>query len=220
MPSELSQVVIAGFEESGAYIYLRNVNGLLALAQMGVLEVHPWNAHVDRPDRPDQIIFDLDPGNGLGFADVVSAAHEIRAALLDQGLVSFAKTTGGKGVHVVVPIERRYTWQQVKAFARSFGEMMSREAPDRYLTRISIVERRGRIFIDYLRNDATSTAVAPYSTRSRPGAPVSTPLTWDELTPTLNPLSFTIETVPQRLQDLKRDPWAEHLKTKQRLPWS
>jgi len=142
----------------------------------------------------------------------------VRKALDGLGLHSFAKTTGGKGVHVVVPIERRHEWPQVKAFAKLMAERFAAEAPTRYLTRISKAERRGRIFIDYLRNDPTSTAVAPYSTRSRLGAPVSTPIAWEELTPSLDPASFTIATVPARLEGLRQDPWAEIDEVKQRLP--
>ena len=218
VPSELSEVEISGFEESGAYLYITDVKGLVALVQMGVLEIHPWNARADRPERPDRVIFDLDPGEGLAFGDVVAGAHEVRARLSDLGLVSFAKTTGGKGLHVVVPIERRHEWPDVKRFARSLAEAIAADAPTRYLTRISIAERRGRIFIDYLRNDPTSTAVAPYSTRSRVNAPVATPVTWDEVTPALDPARFTIRTVPERLRGLNADPWADIDRIRQRLP--
>ena len=218
VPSELSEVEISGFEESGAYLYITDVKGLVALVQMGVLEIHPWNARADRPERPDRVIFDLDPGEGLAFKDVVAGAHEVRARLSDLGLVSFAKTTGGKGLHVVVPIERRHEWPDVKRFARSLAEAIAADAPTRYLTRISIAERRGRIFIDYLRNDPTSTAVAPYSTRSRVNAPVATPVTWDEVGTELDPARFTIRTVPERLRGLNADPWADIDRIRQRLP--
>ena len=218
VPSELSEVEISGFEESGAYLYITDVKGLVALVQMGVLEIHPWNARADRPERPDRVVFDLDPGEGLAFEDVVAGAHEVRARLSDLGLVSFAKTTGGKGLHVVVPIERRHEWPDVKRFARSLAEAIAADAPTRYLTRISIAERRGRIFIDYLRNDPTSTAVAPYSTRSRVNAPVATPVTWDEVAPGLDPARFTIRTVPERLRGLNADPWADIDRIRQRLP--
>jgi bifunctional non-homologous end joining protein LigD len=218
VPSELSEVEISGFEESGAYLYITDVKGLVALVQMGVLEIHPWNARADRPERPDRVVFDLDPGEGLAFEDVVAGAHEVRARLSDLGLVSFAKTTGGKGLHVVVPIERRHEWPDVKRFARSLAEAIAADAPTRYLTRISIAERRGRIFIDYLRNDPTSTAVAPYSTRSRVNAPVATPVTWDEVGPALDPAAFTIRTVPERLRGLNADPWADIDRIRQRLP--
>lgn len=218
VPEELSEVEVPGFEESGAYLYIRDRKGLVAMVQMGVLEIHPWGARIDRPDRPDRVIFDLDPGEGLSFPDVVAAALEVKQALEKLGLRSFAKTTGGKGLHVVAPIDRRREWKEVKAFAKRFAEGMANEQPAKYLTRISIAERAGRIFIDYLRNDPTSTAIAPYSTRSRPGAPVATPLHWDEVTPKLDPARLTLETVPQRLRDLGRDPWEEIHEVRQGLP--
>ncbi|HEX8664807.1 MAG TPA: non-homologous end-joining DNA ligase [Beijerinckiaceae bacterium] len=218
VPSELGEVDIPGFEESGAYLYVKDAKGLVALVQMGVLEVHPWGARIDRPDRPDRIVFDLDPGEGLGFPDVAEAAHEVRAFLKDLGLVSFPKTTGGKGVHVVVPVDRRCDYPRAKAFAKATAEAIAARTPTRYLTRVSKAERRGRIFIDYLRNDATATAVAPYSTRSRAGAPVATPLTWEELTPKLDPQAFTIKTVPGRLKEIGGDPWRDMGKVRQGLP--
>jgi DNA ligase D len=218
VPAELGEVEVPGFEESGAYLYVSDTRGLVALVQMGVLEIHPWGARNDRPDRPDRVIFDLDPGEGLSFADVVAAALEVRGVLSALGLESYPKTTGGKGLHVVVPIERRHEWAEVKAFAKQVAEKMSAQNPSRYLSRISIAERRGRIFIDYLRNDPTSTAIAPYSTRSRPGAPVATPLAWNEVTPQLDPARLTLETVPQRLKDIGGDPWREIDKVRQRVP--
>jgi DNA ligase D len=218
VPPELGEVNVPGFEESGAYLYVRDVRGLVAMVQMGVLEMHPWNALVDRPERPDQIVFDFDPGEGLGFKDVVAGAHELRERLSRMGLTSFAKTTGGKGVHVVVPIERRHEWREAKTFARSTAEAMAADNPERYLTKISIAERRGRIFIDYLRNDPTSTAVAPYSTRARAGCPVSVPVAWEELTPALDPASFNLRTVPGRVATMNADPWVGMREVKQRLP--
>jgi bifunctional non-homologous end joining protein LigD len=218
VPDQLGQVEISGFEDSGAYLYISDAKGLVALVQMGVLEIHPWGARVDNPERPDRIVFDLDPGEGLAFADVATAAGELRATLKGIGLKGFLKTTGGKGLHVVVPIERRYAWREVKTFAKTLAEHMAAKAPARYLTRISKAERRGRIFIDYLRNDPTSTAVAPYSTRARAGATVATPLAWEELSGGLDPTTFNVETVPSRLRRLRRDPWAEMGKLRQRLP--
>jgi len=218
VPAELGQVPIAGFEESGAYLYIRDAKGLVALVQMGVLELHPWGARIDRPERADRVVFDLDPGEGLGFAEVVAAAHDLRAVLEAMGLQSFPKTTGGKGLHLVLPIERRHEWPEVKAFAKRVAEAMAAREPARFLTKISIAARRGKIFIDYLRNDPTSTAVAPYSTRSRAGAPVATPLDWAELAASLDPAAFNLETIPARLARLGHDPWADIDKVRQRLP--
>jgi bifunctional non-homologous end joining protein LigD len=183
-----------------------------------VLEIHPWGVTVEHPDKADRIVFDLDPDEGLGFGDVVAAAREVKARLKRLGLESFVKTTGGKGLHVVVPVEPTADWREVKSFARGLSAEMAADAPDKYLTKVSKAERAGRIFIDYLRNDPTSTAVAPYSSRARPGAPVATPLRWDELGPRLDPKAFTIRTVPGRLSRQRIDPWAGMPTLRQRLP--
>jgi bifunctional non-homologous end joining protein LigD len=216
VPSELGEVPVPGFDEP--YLFVRDVQGLVALVQMGVLEIHPWGARNDNPERPDRMVFDLDPGDGLSFADVIAAAREVRATLDSVKLTSFLKTTGGKGLHLVVPIARRYDWQQVKAFAKRAAEKLAKEKPERYLIRMSKAERRGRILIDYLRNDPTSTAIAPYSTRSREGAPVATPLAWDELDDKLDPKVFNEKTVPERLKTLRQDPWKDIGGMKQPLP--
>jgi DNA ligase D len=215
VPDELGEVKIAGFAEP--YLYIKDTAGLIALVQMGVLEIHPWGARVDRTDRPDRIVFDLDPGEGLDFAAVAAAALEVRARLESLGLAAFAKTTGGKGMHVVVPIARRHTWPAVKAFAKATAAAIAADAPERFLTRIAKAERKGRIFIDYLRNDPTATAVAPYSTRARAGAPVAMPLAWDEVTPKLDPTEFTIAGARRRIARTP-DPWAEIDKHASALP--
>ena len=213
---ELKEVIVPGFDEP--YLYIEDVAGLIAMVQMGTLEIHPWGVRIDRPDRPDRIIFDLDPDEGLGFGDVVRATLEVRERLNALGLDSFVKTTGGKGLHIVVPIEPVAEWRSAKAFAKAFSEAMAADSPDRYLTRVSKAERSGRIFIDYLRNDPTSTAVGPYSTRSRPGAPVATPIEWDEVDDGLDPRAFTVATVPARVRGLRREPWSEMELVRQRLP--
>ena len=213
---ELKEVLIPGFDEP--YLYIEDAAGLIAMVQMGTLEIHPWGVTVERPDRPDRIVFDLDPDEGLGFGDVVRATLEVRERLSALGLESFVKTTGGKGLHIVLPIEPVTEWRAAKAFAKGFSEAMAADSPDRYLTKISKAERSGRIFIDYLRNDPTSTAVGPYSTRSRPGAPVATPLDWDEVADALDPRAFDVTTVPERLRARGRDPWAEIGAVRQRLP--
>jgi bifunctional non-homologous end joining protein LigD len=212
---ELKEVTVPGFDEP--YLYIDDVAGLVAMVQMGTLEIHPWGVTLDVLDKPDRIIFDLDPDESLGFADVIAAAHEVRERLAELKLTSFVKTTGGKGLHVVVPIEPLTPWRDAKAWAKQFSEQMAADAPERYLTRISKAERSGRIFIDYLRNDPTSTAVAPYSTRSRPGAPVAMPLEWEEVKKGLDPSAFTVATAPQRVREVA-DPWAEIGEVRQRLP--
>jgi bifunctional non-homologous end joining protein LigD len=215
VPAQLREVKVPGFDEP--YLYFSDLPGLIAMVQIGVLEIHPWGVTVANPDRPDRIIFDLDPAEELSFSAVVRAAHDVRERLAALGLASFVKTTGGKGLHVVLPIEPA-DWPAAKAFAKALSESMASTAPERYLTRVSKAERSGRIFIDYLRNDPTSTAVGAYSTRSRHGAPVALPLDWEEVTSTLDPSAFTVRTVPALVARRKTDPWAALLEIKQQLP--
>ena len=216
VPSQIEKVTVPGFDNP--YLFLRDLPGLIALVQMGVLEVHPWGVRVERPDRPDRIIFDLDPGEGLGFDAVVDAALDVRERLDGLGLTSFVKTTGGKGLHVVLPIAPVHDWPTVKGWTKALSEAMAADAPDRYLTRIAKAERTGRIFIDYLRNDPTSTAVGPYSTRARPGAPVAMPLDWEQLTHDLDPARFTVRTAAEWVANRESDPWAELGQSNQKLP--
>ena len=215
VPEQLREVTVPGFEEP--YLYIEDAAGLIAMLQMGVVEMHPWGVTVERPDRPDRIIIDLDPAEGVGFDAVVRAALDVRERLEAMGLTSFVKTTGGKGLHVVVPVEPVTAWSAAKAFAKGLAERMATDSPDLYLSRISKAEREGRIFIDYLRNDPTSTAVGPYSTRARPGAPVAMPLEWDALEGRLDPSAFTIRTVPGWIEAQAADPWAGMSEVKQRL---
>ena len=212
---QLREIKVPGFDEP--YLYIEDLPGLIAMVQMGTLEIHPWGVTVDHPDRPDRIIFDLDPDEGLDFSDVISAALEVRERLRAIGLESFVKTTGGKGLHVVVPVEPVTEWRAAKAFAKAFSDAMAADSPDRYLTKISKAERTGRIFIDYLRNDPTSTAVGPYSTRSRPGAPVAMPIEWEELGGPLDPAAFNVKTAPARIASVA-NPWAGIGDVEQRLP--
>ena len=212
---QFREVTVPGFDEP--YLYIEDAAGLIAAVQMGTLELHPWGVTVDAADRPDRLIIDLDPAEGLGFETVIAAALEVRARLEALGLVSFCKTTGGKGLHVVVPILPETEWREAKAFTKKLAETMSEERPDLYLPRISKAEREGRIFIDYLRNDPTSTAVGPYSTRSRPGAPVAMPIAWEEVTPGLDPCAFTLRSVPDLIASTP-DPWFDIGAVRQKLP--
>ena len=214
VPQQLEQVTVPGFDDP--YLFIRDLPGLIALVQMGVLEIHPWGVRVERPDRPDRLIFDLDPGEGLGFDAVVAAALDIRDRLAALGLASFVKTTGGKGLHVVLPVDPVHEWPAAKAWTKAFAERMAADSPGLYLTQIAKAERTGRIFIDYLRNDPTSTAVAPYSTRARPGAPVAMPLAWDQLGPELDPGAYTVITVAGVIAR-EPDPWAGLADVRQRF---
>ena len=209
---QLKEVTVPGFDDP--YLYIEDAAGLVAAVQMGTLELHPWGVTVEQPGRPDRLIFDLDPAEGLGFEAVVAAALDVRDRLAAIGLTSFAKTTGGKGLHVVVPIAPDAEWREAKAFTKRLAEIMSQERPDLYLAKISKAERAGRIFIDYLRNDPTSTAVGPYSTRSRPGAPVSLPIAWDQVTPALDTSAFNVRTVPELIAGAD-DPWADMAQVRQ-----
>jgi bifunctional non-homologous end joining protein LigD len=193
---------------TAAYPYVTDLPGLVALAQIGVLELHPWNARVDRIERPDRLVLDLDPAPGVAWERVVEAAHAIREMLGELDLVSFVKTTGGKGLHVVAP-SRPTDWETLRAVGEAIGAALVRGAPDRYTVNPLKAARRGRIFVDFLRNTRGATAVAAYSPRARPDAPVSTPLGWRELDGDARPGDFTVTTVPRRLARLRQDPWAD-----------
>ncbi|HET6231189.1 MAG TPA: DNA ligase D [Longimicrobiaceae bacterium] len=198
-------------EESGGEktvnTYVDSVRGVVATVQFGVLELHTWGSRADRPDRPDRMIMDLDPAPDVSWARVVESAFELRERLRDFGLESFVKTTGGKGLHVVAPLARRNTWDEVKRFSKALAEDVAAASPGQYLTKSTLSKRAGKIFLDYLRNGRGATAVCAYSVRARPGATVSTPLRWEELSPELDPAAFTVRTVAQRLAKLREDPW-------------
>ncbi|MES2216987.1 MAG: non-homologous end-joining DNA ligase [Pseudomonadota bacterium] len=200
------------------YLYLKNVDGLIALVQMGVLEIHCWGSNIKNVERPDLIVFDLDPAPDVNWSKVMTAAKFIRDQLATLHLTSFVKTTGGKGLHVVVPIKPRYSWEIVKQFSHDFVDNMVAENPRAYVATISKAKRTGKIFLDYLRNQHGATAVAPYSTRAREYATVATPIHWDELTAKLKPEKFTVKTLPKRLITLKSDPWEDFLEISQTLP--
>ena len=191
--------------------------GLLTLVQAGVLEIHVWGSTIEDVEHANRIVFDLDPGDEVKWSDVNKAARELRDRLAAVKLASFVKTTGGKGLHVVVPV-RPTPWEEVKDFAHAMVLAMEADTPERYVSKMTKSVRTGRIFVDYLRNGRGATAVVAYSTRARAGAPVSTPVGWDELGPDLKPNKFTLLNIARRLGALQDDPWAEIGKVRQALP--
>ncbi|MDQ8188428.1 DNA ligase D [Pelagicoccus sp. SDUM812002] len=217
-PSEIRRIEIEETRGTSEYGYIVNVEGLVGLLQMGTLEIHPWNSRIDNLEKPDTIVFDLDPADGLPSETVVGAALLLRDILRDRaGLQSFLKTTGGKGLHVVVPIRRGPSWSEAKEFSRSVSKVLCEQNPDAFTLNPSRSKRTGKIYIDYLRNGRGATAIAPYSTRAREGAPVSMPLDWKEATASLRSNAYTIENAAQRLSHLKQDPWQAYRKAKQPL---
>jgi len=217
-PEHLKCVEIA--EKNGAkksYLTIDDAAGLVAAAQMGALELHVWGASADRIERPERIVFDLDPGEGVTFADVCSAARELRELIDETGLKSYALLTGGKGVHVIAPIVRRTAWAEVKSFARGTAERLAAAAPQRFLTTASKAARKGRIFIDWLRNERGATAVVPFSVRARAGAPVAVPVTWNELPGIETAAQFDVHGVRSRIARLGTDPWKDYFEVRQSL---
>lgn len=217
-PRALKSINIENKGDIEPYIYLDNREGLMSLVQMGVLEIHPWGSLITSLETPDIIIIDLDPAPEVTWKDIVAAAFDIKAELAQLQLTSFVKTTGGKGLHVVIPIQPKYDWEVVKNFTHIFVMYLEKKKPTYYISKMIKAKRNGKIFVDYLRNQRGATAISAYSTRSRLHAPVSVPLGWDELTNRRSDTAFTIKTFPKRLQTLKEDPWGDFWKIEQSLP--
>jgi bifunctional non-homologous end joining protein LigD len=217
-PESLRRVKIQEKRKVGEYLIVDSLASLIGLVQIGILEIHTWNSVVDRLEQPDRVVFDLDPGPGVKWAEVIECARLIRDGLEALRLASFVKTTGGKGLHVVAPIAPGPSWDETAEFSRVVAESTARAHPRRYVARMAKSERRGKIFIDYLRNVRGATSVAAYSTRAKPEATVSVPLAWDELSPRITSDHFTIANLRNRLDGLKADPWAAYWKTRQKLP--
>ena len=207
-------------QKSGAedYLYVRDIAGLLELVQMNALEFHPWGSHVDKPEHPDVMVFDLDPAPGITWKDVVAGGRDVRARLQEAGLESYVRLSGGKGLHVVAPIVRGPTWDQVKDFTGAFAEAMATQKPNAYIATMSKAKREGKIFIDWLRNGRGATSVASWSLRARPTASVAMPLRWEELGRVRDPAMYDLRKAMKRAATLDADPWEGYAALKQRLP--
>jgi bifunctional non-homologous end joining protein LigD len=217
MPAAIKSVPLTENDgEKADYIMVDDAAGLVGVAQISGLEIHPWGARVGNLEKPERVIFDLDPDTSLEFADVREAARDVRKLLGAADLESFAMLTGGKGIHVIVPLGATQDWETVKGFARGVAEKLAETEPDRFVATMSKAKRRGRIFIDWLRNERGATAVAPYSPRAKPEASVATPVTWAELSRIEAANAFTIPTMLKRIKR-KTDPWSGYRKMRQKI---
>jgi bifunctional non-homologous end joining protein LigD len=216
-PESIRSIPIGEDAGEKDYMAIDDGVGLLSLVQLGVLEIHTWGASSEDPEHPDLIVIDLDPDVGVAFGAVIDAARLVRERFEALGLESFVKTTGGKGLHVCVPVLPDLEWDAVKDFCKRFAERIVADDPGHFVATMSKQKRAGKIFVDYLRNGRGATFIAPYSTRARPGAPVATPLAWDELEAGLDPAKFDLRRVPLRLARLKVDPWARLPELRQRI---
>jgi bifunctional non-homologous end joining protein LigD len=213
----IKRVTIKEKSKTDDYLVLRDAHDLVLLIQEGVVEIHPWGATADDPDSPDQLIFDFDPAPELPFSAVIDAAKAMRDYLAAMKIESFCKTTGGKGLHVVAPLKRDVDWAELKAFTKKIASNFATAAPERFTINPLKRERHDRIFLDYLRNDRGSTAVAPYVVRARPGATISLPIEWNEVNARLDPSRYTLASVPKLLASRKNDPWAGMTKHRQTI---
>jgi bifunctional non-homologous end joining protein LigD len=217
IPKSLKEVQIEDNKGREPYLYLNNIDGLFGIVQMGVLELHPWGSTIKSVEKPDRIIFDLDPAPDVSWQEVIKTANLLRQFLEQLGLVSFVKTTGGKGLHVVVPIRAALDWDDIKDFTKQIADLIVELNPNKYIATMSKAKRVGKVFIDYLRNSRGATSIAPYSTRAKANGSIAMPLYWDELTTKIHSDSFTLENINKRLKSLKSDPWEDMLKTKQSI---
>jgi len=221
-PPQIKRFPVPGKSEE--HLYVDSVPGLVALAQAGILEIHPWNSRVAHLEQPDQVIFDLDPDEALPFSRVTAAARRVRALLSDKGLESFVKTTGGKGLHVCVPLLPEGGWEELEEFTRAVAQRLARDEPLTFTANLAKAQRKGKVYVDYLRNVRGANAVGVFSTRAKEGAPVSVPVDWDELDRLSGPKDFTVAEVPLRVLGQGSggavNPWATYPTLKQRVPAS
>ena len=217
-PTTIRRVKIQEKTKVGEYMVVESIEGLISLIQMNVLEAHTWNSTVDHIEQPDRLIFDLDPGTRVTWPQVIKAANLVRSLLEEAGLKSWVKTTGGRGLHVVVPILPQYDWSECLEFARGVAGVIVEHDADFYTTDFRKAGRDSKILIDYLRNNRTNTSICAFSVRAREGAPVSMPVGWKDLTAAKPPRRFIIATAPAYLVRRRVDPWREYWRAKQQLP--
>lgn len=215
-PDQFKPISIREKSGSDRYLYIEDERGLIAAVQVGVLELHLWGCHVDDVEKPDRMIFDFDPDEGLDFSHVKSAAKDMRTRLRDVGLESYPMVTGGKGVHVIVPLKPGHSWDEHREFAEAMARVMAEEEPERFVANMSKAKRKGKIFVDYLRNQRGATAISPFSTRARPGAHVAMPVSWQKLARLDNAHPVKVGEAAKFLG--RTDPWPDYFKLKQKLP--
>ncbi len=214
----LAAIALAEKHHTQQYRYLVTAQGLRSMVQLSALELHVWGSRIDDPEHADELVFDLDPAPDVNWQAVISGAQEVRKLLAHLKLKSFLKLTGGKGVHLHVPIAPRYSWEQVKSFCQAVAKQLEQSQPQRFTASLLKAKRTGKIFLDYLRNQRGALYVAPFSVRGRAGAPVAVPISWTALTTKLRPDSYTVRSVDKYLKDYPRDPWAGYFKLAQRIP--
>jgi bifunctional non-homologous end joining protein LigD len=216
-PKQVRVINIQEQTKVGDYMIVDDLAGLISLAQRNIIEFHTWNSTADAVERPNRVVFDLDPGPDVRWKDTIAAARLVRTSLDGIGLQSWVKTTGGKGLHIVVPITPTHDWSDCLAFARAVAGEIVQHDPARFTLKFSKQGRSSQILIDYLRNNRTNTSIAAYSARARASASVSVPIAWEELTTKVKPERWTIKTVPKLLAT-RKDPWAAYFRAKQNLP--
>ncbi|MGR4069460.1 DNA ligase D [Billgrantia sp. C5P2] len=209
IPASVPRIDVPEKKGSAEYVYVESAADLVGLVQAGALEIHPWGSRIDHLEQPDSLVFDLDPDEGMAWKEILRVAGTLRERIESLGLTPFLRTTGGKGLHLVVPLEPSAEWDQAKAFAKSLAEAHAQDDPQRLTTNMSKAKREGRIFIDYLRNSRGATAVASYTVRARQNAPVAVPIRWDELNAALRADRYNVENLRRRLSALRQDPWAD-----------
>jgi bifunctional non-homologous end joining protein LigD len=207
MPEGFRGIRIDGRGEDKDFLYITDVSGLIGAAQIGALEIHVWGAPVNDIRHPDRLVLDLDPSSEIEFSEVKQAAREVRDIIKAAGIETYPLITGGKGIHIIAPLAGENDWDEVKAFAEAIARGLEQAAPDRFIAQASKAKRKGRIFVDWLRNDETATAIAPYSPRARKGAPVAMPLSWGELARIESGAAYTTQSALRRIAGMKKDPW-------------